>query len=63
MAGIISATISMKTVSESRTVMPGSRYKKPGEKSLLKDSRRKEVHPGKDQELTKNRTSILSATQ
>lgn len=64
-AGIISATISMKTVSESRTVMPGSRHKTPGEKSLLKDKRRKEMHQGKDQELTAkyNRNSYLSVTQ
>lgn len=64
MAGIISATISMKTVSESRTVMPGSRHKTPGEKRLL-NKRRKEMHQGKDQELTVkyNRNSILSATQ
>lgn len=63
-AGITSATISMKTVSESRTVMPGSRHKTPGEKSLL-NKRRKEMHQGKDQELTVkyNRNSILSATQ
>lgn len=29
-AGIISATISMKTVRESRTVMPGGRRRAPG---------------------------------
>lgn len=65
MAGIISATISMKTVSESRTVMPGSRYKTTRRENSLKDNRRKEIHPGKDQELTvkENRPSILSVTQ
>lgn len=46
MAGIISATISMKTVSESRTVMPGTRHER--EKRLPEDEKRKEMH----QELT-----------
>lgn len=40
-AGIISATISMKTVRESRTVMPGGQHKTPGSRGLQKKKRKK----------------------
>ncbi len=44
-AGIISATISMKTVRESRTVMPGGRHKTPGSSGLQRKRREKtKVH-------------------
>lgn len=44
-AGIISATISMKTVRESRTVMPGGRHKTPGSSGLQRKRReKKKVH-------------------
>lgn len=39
-AGIISATISMKTVRESRTVMPGGRHKTSGSCGLQRKNKR-----------------------
>lgn len=42
MAGIISATINMKTVRESRTVMPGGRHETPGSGGLHGGRRKNE---------------------
>lgn len=42
-AGIISATISMKTVRESRTVMPGGRHRTPGSSGLQLKKKRESL--------------------